>query len=174
MDDILDIRPDEQTAHIQPGVVQDDLDDTLASTVSSSRRTRVVNRPRWSAASKQPTGAHSVRYGITDAYTDAVKAVLSDGSLLHAREVVIDSPEWDDIVSRTTARPTSTRRSAKSSKRTPTTSKPLPRPQTPGVGLQPRPRYLENDDGERVLILAKLFVGSEGTLGVIVEADFRW
>ncbi len=69
MDGILDIRPGEQTAHIQPGVVQDDLDDTLAEyglkfapDPASSNRASVGG-----GIGNNSTGAHSVRYGITDA-----------------------------------------------------------------------------------------------------------
>ena len=174
MDDILDIRPDEQTAHIQPGVVQDDLDDTLANyglkfapDPASSNRASVGG-----GIGNNSTGAHSVRYDITDAYTDAVKAVLSDGSLIHAREVVIDSPEWDDIVSKDdreadiyrTVREVVEENAEEIEDRYPDLKR-----RVSGYNLD-RVIY-ENDDGERVLNLAKLFVGSEGTLGVIVEAE---
>ncbi|NLV05568.1 FAD-binding protein [Haloarcula rubripromontorii] len=174
MDDILDIRPDEQTARIQPGVVQDDLDDTLAEyglkfapDPASSNRASVGG-----GIGNNSTGAHSVRYGITDAYTDAVKAVLSDGSLIHAREVVIDSPEWDDIVSKDdreadiyrTVRQIVEENAEEIEERYPDLKR-----RVSGYNLD-RVIY-ENDDGERVLNLAKLFVGSEGTLGVIVEAE---
>ncbi|MFY4812949.1 FAD-binding and (Fe-S)-binding domain-containing protein [Haloarcula sp. AONF1] len=174
MDDILDIRPDEQTARIQPGVVQDDLDDTLAEyglkfapDPASSNRASVGG-----GIGNNSTGAHSVRYGITDAYTDAVKAVLSDGSLIHAREVVIDSPEWDDIVRKDdreadiyrTVRQVVEENAEEIEDRYPDLKR-----RVSGYNLD-RVIY-ENDDGERVLNLAKLFVGSEGTLGVIVEAE---
>ncbi|KAA9410694.1 FAD-binding oxidoreductase [Haloarcula hispanica] len=174
MDGILDIRPGEQTAHIQPGVVQDDLDDTLAEyglkfapDPASSNRASVGG-----GIGNNSTGAHSVRYGITDAYTDAVKAVLSDGSLIHAREVVIDSPEWDDIVSKDdreadiyqTVREVVEENASEIEDRYPDLKR-----RVSGYNLD-RVIY-ENDDGERVLNLAKLFVGSEGTLGVIVEAE---
>ncbi|KAA9396725.1 FAD-binding oxidoreductase [Haloarcula sp. CBA1130] len=174
MDDILDVRPDEQTAHIQPGVVQDDLDDALADyglkfapDPASSNRATVGG-----GIGNNSTGAHSVRYGITDAYTDAVKAVLSDGSLIHAREVVIDSPEWDDIVGKDdreaeiyrTVREVVEENADEIEARYPDLKR-----RVSGYNLD-RVVY-ENDDGERVLNLAKLFVGSEGTLGVIVEAE---
>ncbi len=101
-----------------------------------------------------------------------MKAVLSDGSLIHAREVVIDSPEWDDIVSKDdreadiyqTVREVVEENASEIEDRYPDLKR-----RVSGYNLD-RVIY-ENDDGERVLNLAKLFVGSEGTLGVIVEAE---
>ena len=174
MNEILDIRPDEQTAHIQPGVVQDDLDDALADyglkfapDPASSNRASVGG-----GIGNNSTGAHSVRYGITDAYTEAVTAVLSDGSVIDAREVVIDSAEWDDIVSKDdreaeiyrTVREVVEDSADEIEGRYPDLKR-----RVTGYNLD-RVVY-ENADGDRVMNLAKLFVGSEGTLGVIVEAE---
>lgn len=39
-------------------------------------------------------------YGITDAYTEELKVVLVDGSLIHTREVVLDSEEYEAIVAK--------------------------------------------------------------------------
>ncbi|AUV84159.1 FAD-binding oxidoreductase (plasmid) [Salinigranum rubrum] len=174
MDGVLDIDPEEQTARIQPGVVQDDLDDELADyglkfapDPASSNRATVGG-----GIGNNSTGAHSVRYGITDAYTDAVTAVLSDGSVIDAREVVIDSPEWEDIVSKDdreahiyrTVREVVEENADEIETRYPDLKR-----RVTGYNLD-RVVY-ENTDGERVMNLAKLFVGSEGTLGVIVEAE---
>ena len=102
MDGLLQVDTDSKRARIQPGIVQDDLDDQLAEDglkfapdPASSNRSTVGG-----GIGNNSTGAHSVRYGITDAYTEEIKAVLSDGSLLHAREVVLDSEEYDEIVSK--------------------------------------------------------------------------
>ncbi|ADQ68588.1 FAD/FMN-dependent dehydrogenase (plasmid) [Halogeometricum borinquense DSM 11551] len=174
MDDILEIRPDEKRVRIQPGVVQDDLDAALseyglkfAPDPASSNRATVGG-----GIGNNSTGAHSVRYGITDAYTETVTAVLSDGSLLQAREVVIDSSEWNDIVSKDdreadiyrTVRAVVEDNADEIEARYPDLKR-----RVSGYNLD-RVVY-ENDAGERVMNLATLFVGSEGTLGVIVEAE---
>ena len=43
------------------------------------------------------TGAHSVRYGMTDAYADELRVVLADGSVIRTRDIVLDSDEWDAV-----------------------------------------------------------------------------
>ncbi|GAA0274850.1 FAD-binding and (Fe-S)-binding domain-containing protein [Halobacterium noricense] len=174
MDDVLDVDPDAKRARVQPGVVQDDLDDRLAEhglkfapDPASSNRATVGG-----GIGNNSTGAHSVRYGITDAYTEAVTAVLSDGSVIEAREVVLDSPEWDELVAGDgreaelyrTVRALVEEHADEIEARYPDLKR-----RVSGYNLD---RVVsENDDGERVLNLAKLFVGAEGTLGVVVEAE---
>ncbi|MFD1587392.1 FAD-binding and (Fe-S)-binding domain-containing protein [Halorientalis brevis] len=173
MDGILDVDPEAKRATVQPGVVQDDLDDHLAEhglkfapDPASSGRATVGG-----GIGNNSTGAHSVRYGITDAYTEEVKAVLPDGTLLHAREVVLDSEEWDEIVARDDreAHVYQTVRSLVEDNTDEIESRyPDLKRRVSGYNLD-RVIY-ENDDGEDVINLAKLYVGAEGTLGVIVEA----
>jgi len=82
MDAILDVDPDAREATVQPGVVQDDLDDALAEyglrfapDPASSNRATIGG-----GIGNNSTGAHSVRYGITDAYVEELGVVLADGS----------------------------------------------------------------------------------------------
>ena len=173
MDGLLDIDADDQRARIQPGIVQDDLDDRLAEEglkfapdPASSNRSTVGG-----GIGNNSTGAHSVRYGITDAYTEEIKAVLPDGSLLHAREVVLDGEEYDEIVSKDdreaeiyeTVRALVEENEAEIEEKYPDLKR-----RVSGYNLD-RVIY-ENNAGEEVINLSKLYVGSEGTLGVIVEA----
>ncbi|MFC6942030.1 FAD-binding and (Fe-S)-binding domain-containing protein [Salinirubellus sp. GCM10025818] len=173
MDDLLDVDPGAQRATVQPGVVQDHLEARLeeyglkfAPDPASSGRSTVGG-----GIGNNSTGAHSVRYGITDAYTEEVRAVLSDGSLLHAREIVLDSPEYEEIVSGDgreaeiyrTVRALVEENEAEIESRYPELKR-----RVSGYNLD-RVIY-ENEDGEEVINLSKLFVGSEGTLGVLVEA----
>jgi FAD/FMN-containing dehydrogenase/Fe-S oxidoreductase len=174
MDDIVEARPEEKRVRIQPGIVQDDLDDALAEhglkfapDPASSNRATVGG-----GIGNNSTGAHSVRYGITDAYTEAVRAVLADGSLIHAREVVLDSPEYESIVAgddREAAIYRTVRRLVEDHAEEIESRYPELKRRVSGYNLD-RVIY-ENEAGERVINLAKLFVGSEGTLGVIVEAE---
>ncbi|WP_418284014.1 FAD-binding and (Fe-S)-binding domain-containing protein [Halorubrum sp. DTA46] len=174
LNDIVEVRPDDGRAVVQPGVVQDHLDDRLESDglkfapdPASSARATVVG-----GIGNNSTGAHSVRYGITDAYTEELKVVLADGSLIHTREVVLDSPEYDEIVAKDdreaalyeTTRALVEEHEAEIDEKYPSLKRSV-------SGYNLHKAIYENDDGEAVINLSKLLVGAEGTLGTIVEAE---
>ncbi|WP_436922896.1 FAD-binding and (Fe-S)-binding domain-containing protein [Halosimplex amylolyticum] len=173
MDSVVSVDPDARRATVQPGVVQDDLDDRLADhglqfapDPASSNRATVGG-----GIGNNSTGAHSVRYGITDAYTEELDVVLADGSLIHTREVVLDSEEWDDIVGnddREADLYRIVRELVETNREEIDARYPDLKRTVSGYNLD-RVIY-ENDAGERVINLSKLFVGAEGTLGVVVEA----
>ncbi|QCS42455.1 FAD-binding and (Fe-S)-binding domain-containing protein [Natrinema versiforme] len=173
MDEIRAIDPEKRTAVVQPGVVQDDLDAALephglrfAPDPASSNRATIGG-----GIGNNSTGAHSVRYGITDAYVEECEVVLADGSLIRTRDVVLDSPEWDRIVSKDdreaeiyrTVRALVEDNAAEIEERYPDLKRSVS-----GYNLQKVIR--EGPEGNRVLNLSKLLVGAEGTLGVVVEA----
>ncbi len=174
MDEILEVRPDDRRAVVQPGVVQDHLDDRLAEDglkfapdPASSARATVVG-----GIGNNSTGAHSVRYGITDAYTEELTVVLADGSLIHTREVVLDSPEYEELVAgddREAALYETTRALVEDNAAAIDAKYPNLKRSVSGYNLHKV--IYENDDGETVINLTKLFVGAEGTLGTIVEAE---
>ncbi|KTG11233.1 FAD-dependent oxidoreductase [Haloprofundus marisrubri] len=174
MDRVLDIDPGAKRARVQPGVVQDDFDDALAPhglkfapDPASSNRATVGG-----GIGNNSTGAHSVRYGITDAYTEELDVVLADGSLIHTRDVILDSEEWralvekDDLEARIyeTVRQLVEENSEEIQSRYPDLKR-----NVSGYNLDKVVR--ERDDGEQVMNLSKLLVGAEGTLGVVVEAE---
>ncbi|WP_134671458.1 FAD-binding and (Fe-S)-binding domain-containing protein [Halorussus marinus] len=173
MDAILDVDPDAERATVQPGVVQDDLDARLAEhglkfapDPASSNRATVGG-----GIGNNSTGAHSVRYGITDAYVESCEAVLADGTRIRAREVVLDGPEWEAIVARDDreARVYRTVRGLVEDNAEEIDAR-YPELKRSVSGYNLHKCVYENDAGERCLNLAKLFVGAEGTLGVVVEA----
>ncbi|MWV38975.1 FAD-binding oxidoreductase [Natrialba sp. INN-245] len=172
-DDILEIDREAKRAVVQPGVVQDDLDAALAPDglkfppdPASSNRATIGG-----GIGNNSTGAHSVRYGITDAYVDECEVVLADGSVIRTRDVVIGSDEWDRILERDdreaalyrTVHSLLDEHEAVIEKRYPTLERSVS-----GYNLQKVIRT--TDDGDRVINLSKLLVGSEGTLGVVTEA----
>ncbi|SEP94444.1 FAD-binding and (Fe-S)-binding domain-containing protein [Natrinema salaciae] len=173
MDEIRDIDPDARTAVVQPGVVQDDLDAALdphdlrfAPDPASSNRATIGG-----GIGNNSTGAHSVRYGITDAYVEECKVVLADGSLIHTRDIVVDGPEWERIVSKDdrearlyrTVRTLVEENAAEIDERYPDLKRSVS-----GYNLQKVLRTTA--EGKRIINLSTLLVGAEGTLGVVVEA----
>ena len=174
MDSILEINPDSRRAIVEPGVVQDDLDDALAPyglkfapDPASSARATVGG-----GIGNNSTGAHSVRYGITDAYTESLTVVLADGSVIETGEVVLDSEEWDRLVAgddREAELYRTVRRLVEDNAAEIDTRYPTLKRSVSGYNLHKV--IYENDAGEEVINLSKLFVGAEGTLGVVVEAE---
>ncbi|MDQ2052467.1 FAD-linked oxidase C-terminal domain-containing protein [Natronolimnohabitans sp. A-GB9] len=174
MDDILEVDVDRQRARVQPGVVQDHFDDHVeqyglkfAPDPASSNRATIGG-----GIGNNSTGAHSVRYGITDAYTEELKVVLADGSLIHTREVVLDSAEYEEIVSKDGREAEiyrTVRELVEENEDEIETRYPDLKRNVSGYNLNKV--IYENDAGEEVINLSKLFVGAESTLGVIVEAE---
>ncbi|WP_144906413.1 FAD-binding and (Fe-S)-binding domain-containing protein [Halobellus captivus] len=174
LNDIVEIRADEKRAVVQPGVVQDHLDERLAEDglkfapdPASSNRATIGG-----GIGNNSTGAHSVRYGITDAYTERLKVVLADGSLIETREVVLDGPEWEELVEGDTREAEiyrTVRRLVEENADEIDAKYPDLKRNVSGYNLNKV--VYENDDGERVINLSKLFVGAESTLGVVVEAE---
>jgi FAD/FMN-containing dehydrogenase/Fe-S oxidoreductase len=173
MDDLVEIDPEAKRATVQPGIVQDHLDAALgehglkfAPDPASSNRATVGG-----GIGNNSTGAHSVRYGITDAYTEELQVVLVNGELIHTREVVLDSEEYEEIVSGEgmEAEIYKTVRQLVEDNQDEIDDK-YPSLKRSVSGYNLHKVIYENEDGEEVINLSKLFVGAEGTLGVIVEA----
>ena len=171
--DIVEIDPATRRARVQPGVVQDDLDAALAPyglkfapDPASSNRATIGG-----GIGNNSTGAHSVRYGLTDAYVDECEVVMADGSVIHTRDVVLDGEEWERIVSGDgreaalyrTVRALVEENADEIADRYPTLKRSVS-----GYNLQKVIRTTET--GERVINLSTLLVGAEGTLGVVTEA----
>ncbi|QSW97740.1 FAD-binding and (Fe-S)-binding domain-containing protein [Haloterrigena alkaliphila] len=89
MNEIREIDPDERTATVQPGTILGTLNETLAP-----HDLKFAPDPAWGdksaiggAIGNNSTGAHSLKYGKTDAYVEEVEAVLADGTVTTFGEV---------------------------------------------------------------------------------------
>lgn len=174
LNDIREIDADAKRARVQPGVVQDDLDAALAQhglkfapdPASSNRATL------GGGIGNNSTGAHSVRYGITVDYVESVQTVLADGTLAEFGEVVVGSEAWETMLA-AGGRVADLHEAVLELVETNETeiAERYPEIQRNVSGYSLDAVAGETEEGERTLNLAKLFVGAEGTLGVVVEAE---
>lgn len=83
LDDVLEIDADTQMAHVQVGTVLEDLNQQLApdglkfAPDPASGNRSVIG----GAIGNNSTGAHSLKYGKTDAYVESCEVVLVDGTI---------------------------------------------------------------------------------------------
>ena len=174
-DRVLEINPTERWARVEPGCVLDDLNRALkphgllfAPDISTSNRATIGGM-----IANNSSGARSVFYGKTIDHVLELKVVLSDGSLVHLKPLddvggrgqVCTAGPGRRLLPRDPAaggrarrgdRPPISRRSCAASAATTSTSL--------SPTASPSPVHFN---------LARLFVGSEGTLGVTVEAKLR-
>ena len=115
------------------------------------------------------SGAHTVKYGSTIDYVLSLDVVLSNGDLIHTKPVTIGSDEWNSIISNNSIEGRlyrALRDILYPNKQLIEGGFPKVRKNSCGYRLD---RVLKDD----TLDLSKLFVASEGTLGIVVRAKFR-
>jgi FAD/FMN-containing dehydrogenase/Fe-S oxidoreductase len=164
---VLEINPDERWARVEPGVVLDDLNAILrphnlrfAPDVSSASRATVGGM-----MANNSSGARSVVYGKTINHVREQRVVLSDGHLAHLRPLRPDQLEaaraGDSIEARAyrAVPDLAARHAPEIDRRFPKVLR-----RVGGYNLD------EFVDLSRPVDLTKILVGSEGTLGFIVEA----
>jgi FAD/FMN-containing dehydrogenase/Fe-S oxidoreductase len=167
---LLEVDPARRLARIEPGIVLDELNALLkphglrfAPDISTASRATVGGMMANNSA-----GARSVLYGITLHHVLEQQVVLSDGSLAHLRDLsaseLADASIGDSIHAR--ACRTVQRLAAECA---PEIERRYPKllRRVGGYNLN------EFTARDRPFNLARLIVGSEGTLAVVLEATIR-
>jgi FAD/FMN-containing dehydrogenase/Fe-S oxidoreductase len=92
MDAVLEVDPEGRTARAQPGAVLGELNAEL-----EPHGLKFAPDPAWGdksalggAIGNNSTGSHSLKYGKTDAYIEAVEAVLADGTVATFGELTLE------------------------------------------------------------------------------------
>ena len=164
---VLEVNVAERWARIEPGIVLDELNAHLrphrlrfAPDISTANRATVGGM-----ISNNSSGARSVLYGKTIDHVLDLHVALSDGAVVHARPLTpgdLDAVcETDTLVGRccTTVRRLGAEHAAEVDRRYPKILR-----RVGGYNLD------AFTDPTRPFNLANLIVGSEGTLGLVVEA----
>ena len=164
---LLELNTGEKWARVEPGIVLDDLNATLrkdglrfAPDISSASRATLGGMMANNSA-----GARSVLYGKTIDHVLEQHVILSDGSLVHLRP--LDAAELDDRCHQTSlegacyreVRRTALENAEEIGRRFPKVLR-----RVCGYNLD---AFV---DATAPFNLARLIIGSEGTLGVVVEA----
>ncbi|SFG84443.1 FAD/FMN-containing dehydrogenase [Halopelagius inordinatus] len=170
MDDVLDASPRDQTARVQAGATLARLNDTLSSHgLKFAPDPAAGNRSTVGGAiGNNSTGAHSLKYGKTDAYVEECEVVLADGTVATFGEVSLSElrarADADggiegriyDAVRRVVDEEADAVREVY----------PQLKRNVSGYNLD---RVVEEAESGAVNV-ARVFAGSEGTLGVVTEA----
>jgi FAD/FMN-containing dehydrogenase/Fe-S oxidoreductase len=177
MTDIIDVDPDAMRARAQTGITLGELNRTLESSgLKFAPDPSTADRSALGGAiGNNTTGAHSLKYGKTDAYVEECEVVLSDGSIHTFGEVEVEElrkradPDGElieqihsEVVRIIDEETESVEERYPSMKRN-----------VSGYNLDV---LVEESRGEGateegVVNLARLLVGSEGTLGIVTEAE---
>ena len=171
MDSVLDVDSDARCARVQAGAVLADVNAELepfglkfAPDPAAGNRSVIGG-----AIGNNSTGAHSLKYGKTDAYVESCEVVLADGTVTTFGEVTLAelreraNPDGD-IVGRIYAEIT---RIVDEDTKAIEESYPDLKRNVSGYNLD----VLIEEAAEGSVNLARLLAGSEGTLAVVTEAE---
>ena len=164
---LLEVNVEERWARVEPGIVLDELNAQLAPTgmrfapdISTASRATVGGM-----MANNSSGARSVLYGITIDHVLEQTVLLSDGSIVEFREVRRDEvPAGDSLEARCYRKvlTLSAEHAEEIDRRYPKILR-----RVGGYNLE---RFV---DTSAPVNLTKIMVGSEGTLGIVLEAKVR-
>ncbi len=172
MDSVQAIDPDQQRVSAQPGITIARLNEAVAD-----HGLKFAPDPAWGdksalggAIGNNSTGAHSLQYGKTDAYIESAQVVLADGTVTTFGEVSLDTlqaradPDGDlEAQIYHTVAAILDEHSELIADRYPDLKR-----NVSGYNLD----WIVKEAQESGSVnLARLLAGSEGTLGVITEAE---
>src|SRR5437879_4799844 len=167
---ILDFDPERRFVRVEPGILLADLNAYLAEhgmrfapDPGSQDLCRIGGMVGHNAS-----GYRSVKYGQTRDHVPGLRVLLADGTPLQAHDVPVNGAEWKEIVGRAEGlgrvqKEIEAHRDAILSSRRPI------RKHSCGYDLI----GLVESLARGVFPLASLFVGSEGTLGIVTEVTLR-
>jgi FAD/FMN-containing dehydrogenase/Fe-S oxidoreductase len=170
MNRVLEINREERWTRVQPGIVLAELNKQLA-------KANLLFGPDPSSGdmcklggmlANNSSGPHTLRYGSVKHNVENLRVCLQSGDWLVAKAYPLHDPAWQQVLVecapvRDTVRLVQEHRRVISSKR-PTVSK-----NSCGYDLFGLEQGLE----QGIVDLPKLFIGSEGTLGIFSEATLR-
>jgi FAD/FMN-containing dehydrogenase/Fe-S oxidoreductase len=173
---VIEINATERWARVEPGCVLDELNLALkpfrlqfAPDISTSNRATIGGM-----VANNSSGARSVLYGKTIDHVLELKAVLADGSLVHLGP--LSEPELDARCARGDLEGACYRATWRlASEHADEIERRFPRilRRVGGYNLDAFMPPSRSRAGEFDFNLARLLVGSEGTLGITVEAKLR-
>ena len=164
---LLEVNAAERWARVEPGIVLDELNAELAPLgvrfapdISTASRATIGGM-----IANNSSGARSVYFGITRDHVLELTVLLSDGSIVELRDTPrVEVPAGDSLEAQCYAKVLGLahEHAAEIDKRYPKILR-----RVGGYNLD------EFVDASKPVNLAKLIVGSEGTLGIVLEAKVR-
>lgn len=167
---ILDFDPARGLVRVEPGILLSELNAHLAEhgmrfapDPGSQDLCRIGGMVGHNAS-----GYRSVKYGQTGNHVLGLKILLADETSLHAHDVRLDSSEWAEIVQNVEALKRVQQEIEEHREAILSSRRPI-RKHSSGYDLA----GLAESLARGVFPLASLFVGSDGTLGVVTEVTLR-